>query len=154
MLPPSIQLWSNVLVIRDTILIPTPRVASGFWYPTDTIRPCAFSFYHICFEIVSGGNDHFTDAIILQRHITRQKILNWRQSLKFPSRPHVSPAGVDLMKQLLCEPEDRLGSQASSSVSRPNSLVVQNRRSGFFNFYGGRGSVDGAELIKVRNGDS
>ncbi|GJJ06504.1 hypothetical protein Clacol_000696 [Clathrus columnatus] len=85
------------------------------------------------------------------RHVTRQKILNWKQSLKFPSRPHVSHAGVDLMKQLLCEPEDRLGSQASASVSRPNSVIVQNRRSGFFNFYSGRGSIDGAELIKAHS---
>lgn len=55
------------------------------------------------------------------------------------------------MEQLLCEPEDRLGSQASSSVSRPNSMIVQARRSGFIAPPGstGSGSVDGAHLIKV-----
>jgi len=84
-----------------------------------------------------------------QRHVTRQKILNWKQSLRFPARPRVSLEGVDLMKQLLCEPEDRLGSQATSSVSRPNSMIMQARRSGFVNAYTGHGSVDGAELIKV-----
>ena len=52
------------------------------------------------------------------------------------------------MEQLLCEPEDRLGSQASSSVSRPNSMIVQARRSGFITPQG-MGSVDGAHLIKV-----
>ena len=53
------------------------------------------------------------------------------------------------MEQLLCEPEDRLGSQASSSVSRPNSMIVQARRSGFITPQGASGSVDGAHLIKV-----
>ncbi|KAK0461301.1 kinase-like protein [Desarmillaria tabescens] len=80
------------------------------------------------------------------RHITRQKILNWKQTLRFPSRPRVSREGVDLMTQLLCEPEDRLGSQASASVSRPNSLVVQARRSGFMSV---SGDVDGADHIKA-----
>jgi hypothetical protein len=54
------------------------------------------------------------------------------------------------MQQLLCEPEDRIGSQASSSTARPNSLVVQARRSGFVDATGSRLGVDGAELIKVR----
>ena len=87
------------------------------------------------------------------RHITRQKILNWRQALRFPSRPRVSPEGVDLMQRLLCEPEDRLGSQSTVSTSRPNSLIVSVRRSGFFGHLGGGGgtaSIDGAEHIKVR----
>lgn len=53
------------------------------------------------------------------------------------------------MEQLLCEPEDRLGSQASSSVSRPNSMIVQARRSGFIAPVGTSGNVDGANLIKV-----
>ncbi|KAF8514253.1 kinase-like domain-containing protein [Hysterangium stoloniferum] len=85
------------------------------------------------------------------RHVTRQKILNWKQSLRFPSRPHVSLAGVNLMEQLLCEPEDRLGSQASTSVSRADSLIIQTRRSGFVNSFGGKGSIDGAELIKAHS---
>jgi len=50
------------------------------------------------------------------------------------------------MQQLLCEPEDRLGSQASTSVSRPNSMVVQARRSGFM---AQGGSTDGANFIKT-----
>ena len=53
------------------------------------------------------------------------------------------------MEQLLCEPEDRLGSQASSSVSRPNSMIMQARRSGFIAPAGTSGNVDGANLIKV-----
>jgi len=84
------------------------------------------------------------------RHVTRQKILNWKQALKFPSKPKVTYDGVDMMKQLLCEPEDRLGSQGTASVSRPNSLIVSQRRSGFFGVQGvGAGSVDGVEFIKA-----
>lgn len=66
--------------------------------------------------------------------------------MKFPAKPKVSREGVDLIQQLLCEPEDRLGSQSTVSVSRPNSLIIANRRSGFFP---NSGSVDGADQIKV-----
>jgi len=82
------------------------------------------------------------------RHVTRQKILNWKSSLKFPSRPRVSHEGVTLMQQLLCEPEDRLGSQGLASVSRPNSVIMQARRSAFIPPPGLSKSVDGAYLIK------
>ena len=92
---------------------------------------------------------YYVNVAAHQRHVTRQKILNWKQSLRFPSRPRVSHEGVNLMEQLLCEPEDRLGSQASSSVSRPNSMIMQARRSGFITPQGAMGSVDGAHLIKV-----
>lgn len=85
----------------------------------------------------------------LQRHVTRQKILNWRQSLRFPTKPAVSREGIDLMQQLLREPEDRLGSQAASSTIRPNSQIVNARRSGFLTVIPGA-SNDGADLIKVR----
>ncbi|KAJ7793081.1 hypothetical protein B0H14DRAFT_3498530 [Mycena olivaceomarginata] len=54
--------------------------------------------------------------------------------------------GVNPMQKLLCEPEDRLGSQASASVSRPNSMVMQARRSGFMAL---SGTVDGANFIKA-----
>ena len=92
----------------------------------------------------------FNPTPISQRHVTRQKILNWKQSLKFPSKPRVSHEGIDLMQQLLCEPEDRLGSQATASASRPNSLLVQSRRGGFMPPLGHTESVDGAHMIKVR----
>ena len=83
-----------------------------------------------------------------QRHVTRQKILNWKKSLKFPSRPRVSHEGIDLMQQLLCEPEDRLGSQSSATVSRPDALVVQTRRSSLIPPHDAMDS-DGASLIKA-----
>ena len=53
------------------------------------------------------------------------------------------------MQALLCEPEDRLGSQASASVSRPDSIVVQARRSGFA-APATHSGPDGADIIKVR----
>jgi len=99
----------------------------------------------IMFECLYG----FPPFVSNSRHVTRQKILNWKQSLRFPSRPRVSHAGVNLMQQLLCEPEDRLGSQSSASVSRPNSMIMQARRSSFIPHYGSAVGNDGAELIKA-----
>ncbi|KAF8481494.1 kinase-like domain-containing protein [Gautieria morchelliformis] len=100
----------------------------------------------IMFECLYG----YPPFVSNSRHVTRQKILNWKQSLSFPSRPRASHAAVSLMEQLLCEPEDRLGSQSGASVSRPDSLVIQARRSGFVNpNLLGKGSVDGVELIKA-----
>ncbi|KAF8894073.1 kinase-like protein [Infundibulicybe gibba] len=99
----------------------------------------------IMYECLYG----FPPFVSNSRHVTRQKILNWKQSLRFPSRPRVSHEGVNLMQQLLCEPEDRLGSQSSASVSRPDSMVLQARRSGFVAPRGSPGNADGAELIKT-----
>ncbi|KAF8639504.1 hypothetical protein AX17_001409 [Amanita inopinata Kibby_2008] len=98
----------------------------------------------IMFECLYG----YPPFVSNSRHVTRQKILNWKQALRFPSRPSVSHEGINLMQQLLCEPEDRLGTQAPSSISRPDSLIVQSRRSGFIPYHGTSGSIDGAELIK------
>jgi len=99
----------------------------------------------IMFECLYG----YPPFVSNSRHITRQKILNWKQSLKFPSRPRVSHEGVNLMRQLLCEPEDRLGSQTPSSINRPDSLIIQARRSGFVTYSGPSRGADGAELIKA-----
>jgi len=45
------------------------------------------------------------------------------------------------MQQLLCEPEDRLGSQTTGPVFRTSAFAVQPRRS--------ERTDDGAEMIKV-----
>lgn len=42
-----------------------------------------------------------------------------------------------------------MGSQRTVSVSRPNSLIIANRRSGFYPNGPSGGSIDGAEHIKV-----
>ncbi|EUC54695.1 AGC/NDR kinase, partial [Rhizoctonia solani AG-3 Rhs1AP] len=62
----------------------------------------------IMFECLYG----YPPFVSATRHVTRQKILNWRTSLRFPPRPRISREGVDLMARLLCEPEDRIGAQA------------------------------------------
>ncbi|KAI0743570.1 kinase-like protein [Daedaleopsis nitida] len=120
----------------------SPEVIRGHGY---TFSCDWWSLGVIMFECLYG----FPPFVSNSRHVTRQKILNWKQSLRFPSRPRVSHEGVNLMEQLLCEPEDRLGSQASSSVSRPNSMIIQARRSGFITPQGTMGSIDGAHLIKA-----
>lgn len=68
------------------------------------------------------------------RHVTRRKILNWKDTLNFPPpppRPHVSHEGINLMRQQPCESEDRLDSQSTTSVSRPNTRAIHALRSGF-----------------------
>jgi len=53
------------------------------------------------------------------------------------------------MEQLLCEPEDRIGSQSTASVMRPNAMAVAARRSGFMATPGTSSGADGADLIKA-----
>ncbi|KAH6914294.1 AGC/NDR protein kinase [Coprinopsis sp. MPI-PUGE-AT-0042] len=120
----------------------SPEVIRGHGY---TYSCDWWSLGVIMFECLYG----YPPFVSNSRHVTRQKILNWKQSLRFPSRPRVSSEGVNLMQQLLCEPEDRLGSQLGSSVLRPDSFVVQARRSGFMPQPGSAKSVDGAHLIKA-----
>ena len=57
------------------------------------------------------------------------------------------------MQQRFCEPEDRLGSQTSSTVSRPNSMIVQARRSAFIHSQGLQptGGGDGSFLVPDSN---
>ncbi|KAF9070116.1 kinase-like protein [Rhodocollybia butyracea] len=103
----------------------------------------------IMFECLYG----YPPFVNKSRHVTRQMILNWKRYLRFPKRlpnteepVNLSSEAIDLIQQLLCEPEDRLGSQASSSVSRPNSLIMQSRLSGFVPR---DSTADGAHLIKM-----
>lgn len=48
---------------------------------------------------------------------TCRKILNWKKSLGWPSKrvSHLSPACLDFVQKLLCEPEDRLGAVSGAS---------------------------------------
>ncbi|GAA5940938.1 serine/threonine-protein kinase [Sporobolomyces koalae] len=100
----------------------------------------------IMFEMLYG----YPPFVSKSRQQTRQKILNWRQALRFPSKPKVSREAQDLILSLICEKEARLGSRR---VERPNSVLTR-QRSGFLNVTGagalpGSPADDGAEAIKA-----
>lgn len=42
---------------------------------------------------------------------TCRKILNWRETLRFPSEAKVSPEAKDLIQNLVCDPKYRLGAK-------------------------------------------
>ncbi|PWN39616.1 kinase-like protein [Ceraceosorus guamensis] len=116
-----------------------PEVLRGLGYD----QSCDWwSLGVIVFEMLYG----YPPFVSKSRHLTRQKILNWRQTLKFPPKPRVSKDAQDFIMRLICEKDDRLGSQSTASVSRPNSLLQGSRqqRSGFAaTNHGGASSVPG-----------
>jgi len=57
------------------------------------------------FEMLYG----YPPFISKSRHTTRIKIINWRQTLRFPAKPKVSREVQDLIEKLICEKEFRLG---------------------------------------------
>lgn len=102
----------------------------------------------ILFECLYG----YPPFVSKSRHLTRQKILTWPTSLKFPSKPKVSREAQDLIERLICEREDRLGTVSNdpSTIRGVNSLLLHHRRSGFVSpapaFLGLK---DGADDIKA-----
>ncbi|SNX84477.1 related to CBK1 - Serine/threonine protein kinase involved in cell wall biosynthesis [Melanopsichium pennsylvanicum] len=118
-----------------------PEVLRGLGYD----QACDWwSLGVIVFEMLYG----YPPFVSKSRHLTRQKILNWKQTLRFPPKPRISREGRDFISRLVCEKEDRLGSTASASVSRPNSYLQSARRSGFNNNQGqsgGNGSANGLQ---------
>lgn len=123
-----------------------PEVLRGLGYD----QACDWwSLGVIVFEMLYG----YPAFISKSRGLTRQKIVNWKQTLKFPNKPKVSKEARDFIAGLLCDKEDRLGSVSSASVSRPNSLLQNSRRhSGFGppvagSSAGGGGLRDGVEEL-------
>ncbi|GAC93445.1 protein kinase [Pseudozyma hubeiensis SY62] len=120
-----------------------PEVLRGLGYD----QACDWwSLGVIVFEMLYG----YPPFVSKSRHLTRQKILNWKQTLRFPPKPRISREGQDFIARLVCEREDRLGSTASASVSRPNSHMQNMRRSGFANqgqSGSGSGLQDGVEEL-------
>ncbi|TKY85861.1 hypothetical protein EX895_005402 [Sporisorium graminicola] len=115
-----------------------PEVLRGLGYD----QACDWwSLGVIVFEMLYG----YPPFVSKSRHLTRQKILNWKQTLRFPPKPRISREGQDFIARLVCEREDRLGSTASASVSRPNSYLQNARRSGFNNQIGGSASGSGLQ---------
>jgi hypothetical protein len=56
------------------------------------------------------------------RNVTRQKIINWRTNLKFPSKPVISKEAHSFIESLICEKENRLG----STVDSPSVILTPN----------------------------
>ncbi|KAK4684758.1 hypothetical protein P7C73_g5406, partial [Tremellales sp. Uapishka_1] len=83
---------------------------------------------------------------LLQRHVTRQKILNWKTTLRFPPNPRLSPECTDLMTKLLCEPEDRIGYSPSLDKSTLTVRNVGSLNSG--SGFGGLGKDGADEIMK------
>jgi len=101
-----------------------PEVLRGLGYD----QSCDWwSLGVIVFEMLYG----YPPFVSKSRHLTRQKILNHKQTLKFPPKPKVSRDAMDFISKMICEKDDRLGSQSNASVSRPNSMIQGARRSGF-----------------------
>lgn len=61
----------------------------------------------ILFEMIFG----YAPFSAKTRHMTRMKIMNFRQHLEFPSEPRVSKEAIDLIKHLICDRDERLGSR-------------------------------------------
>ncbi|KAI1320106.1 hypothetical protein EDD11_002078 [Mortierella claussenii] len=79
-----------------------PEVLRGTGYD----RGCDWwSLGVIMFEMLYG----YPPFISKSRHTTRLKIINWRQTLRFPAKPRVSREVQDLIEKLICEKEFRLG---------------------------------------------
>lgn len=102
-----------------------PEVLRGLGYD----QSCDWwSLGVIVFEMLYG----YPPFVSKSRHLTRQKILNWKQTLRFPPKPKISREAQDFITRLICEKDDRLGSTSHVSVSRPNSLLQGSRQpSGF-----------------------
>ncbi|PKC66292.1 kinase-like protein [Rhizophagus irregularis] len=98
-----------------------PEVLRGMGYD----KGCDWwSLGIIIFEMLYG----YPPFCSKSRHTTRLKIINWRQYLNFPARPRVSREVQDLIERLICEKEDRIGSNQSSSTTKPNGLYMAGRK--------------------------
>lgn len=66
----------------------------------------------ILYEMVIGYPPFYSDDPLT----TCRKIVNWRMFLKFPDEVAVSPACRDLMQRLMCDVDDRLGTQGVQDI--------------------------------------
>jgi serine/threonine kinase 38 len=63
------------------------------------------------YEMIYGYPPFYADDPIK----TCQKIVRWKHFLEFPNDVDVSPAAVDLLKQLLCDANERIGTQSGGA---------------------------------------
>ncbi|OMJ82702.1 hypothetical protein SteCoe_16524 [Stentor coeruleus] len=61
----------------------------------------------IFYEMVVGYPPFFAD----EPSITCQKILHWKKTLNIPREAGISKEAVDLIRRLICDPNERLGSK-------------------------------------------
>jgi serine/threonine kinase 38 len=59
----------------------------------------------ILFEMLVGYPPFFSE----DPSMTCQKILHWRKTFVIPPEANLSPAAIDLLKRLICDPNERLG---------------------------------------------
>ncbi|GAA6000091.1 hypothetical protein JCM10207_006048 [Rhodosporidiobolus poonsookiae] len=149
--PPSLLGWRDrhrrklAYSVVGTSNYMAREVLSGSGYSTGADW---WSLGVIAFEMLYG----YPPFVSKSRQETKQKILNYRQYLRFPSRPRVSREAQDFILSLLTEPEQRLGSRQRNTSQRPNSVIVQ-RRSGFLSATGPDSTLngvadDGADELK------
>lgn len=67
----------------------------------------------IIFEMLYG----FPPFCSKNRHHTKVKIVNWRQSFRFPAQPKVSREAQDFILRLICDPENRLARKPCGSTN-------------------------------------
>jgi serine/threonine kinase 38 len=66
----------------------------------------------ILFEMLVGYPPFFSD----DPSVTCQKILHWRKTLNIPPDANLTPAATDILKRLLCDSENRLGSNGVDEI--------------------------------------
>lgn len=92
------------LVGTNSYMAPEVISGEGYGFSCDW-----WSLGVILFEMLYG----FPPFVAATRHATRMKIMNYRQHLHFPSYPQVSSEAKSLMKSLLCDRDERLGSKVT-----------------------------------------
>ncbi|CCG84484.1 protein of unknown function [Taphrina deformans PYCC 5710] len=95
------------LVGTNSYMAPEVINGQGYGFSCDW-----WSLGVIVFEMVFG----YPPFSAKTRHATRMKILNFRQHLVFPARPRVSTDLKTLIRRLICDRDERLGTRNSTAV--------------------------------------
>ena len=66
----------------------------------------------ILYEMLFGFPPFCSDS----RQNTKLMIVNWRQTLRFPSKPRISPEAKQLITSLICDHSDRLGHNGADEI--------------------------------------
>jgi hypothetical protein len=64
----------------------------------------------ILYEMLYGFPPFSSDS----RQTTKLRIVNWRQTLRFPSKPRISTDARDLLERLICDHQNRLGANGGA----------------------------------------